>query len=81
MLKRTVIATDRIKTYTCFQYAGNEYGNPNGGLDWSATSTGPFGSIGFNKGDGSRYYLHPDSGTDAIRTLDGIGKSIHIYFF
>ena len=81
-ITRVVVATNGPDTYTCFQYAGTEYGNPNGGLDWTTGSAdngnGGLGGlpakVGFNLGDGVRFYAHPDSNTDRIRSIDGIGK-------
>src|SRR3990167_11062949 len=85
---RAIIATDNTNTYACYIYADAEYtGNPNGGVDWSASDD--FGGVG---GVASRFqsslvgffaenysYLIPDSGTDRIRGIDGVRKCFSLF--
>ena len=85
---RAILASDNTNTYICYIYPDAEYtGNPNGGLDWSASDD--FGGVG---GVESRFqsslvgffaenysYLIPDSGTDRIRGIDGVRKCFSLF--
>ena len=76
-----MVATDRTNTYACFQYPNAaDSGNVNGGLDWTEGTGGNSGilssqpaAVGFNAGDNTHYYTHPDSYSDRIRSIDGTG--------
>ena len=61
---QVIATTNGTRSYAIFHYLDD-------GIKWSSADNTTVGAqVGFNKGDGSRYFVRPEALTDSVLELD-----------